>query len=539
MSNTALRTSILATDYDGAVYAAGQPIYSSITVGGKNVVRVLPLPGQVVFYNPATGLATGEAATKSTVPLLKVGVAYANDGNPNVADDIWWFNDGMNGCSMQDMAGRAPACGITSIWDAHFTCIECNQAYTIEVIVTDPFTEAFGNPEVAKDFIYHFTYFYPCGDCSTGDCAESTPNADEVMCGLYNKIKGIHHDPNWDITLNDFPLEGDHEYRFDVAMLYDGDAPELTDETTYEYCITQSDSDCVDCVNFTAIGGYSLTGSVDETFDIPTTTSDGEGGFFSTRSQIELAVAQLNAGLEGNGGSAVFLPAAGNCCTNHKIEVNTCLLNFELHNAAGVAIEPCQKSNPFSATTIYSQCQDCDSNNSTLTPRNGLRFYAKQVEGECSCIPGNKALVEYFAEIRVAFKRGWDLRGVRSFARQYATLPKGQGFQWQSRQIAEHRHAFNPDFVVNNWGGKYGHPEPNDILNQIKVNCKESYCVIGGTYAGKTEHSPIGHVNFAVQDIYLLVPNDHATAKTSILAAINNYFAGGDCGIPTITCAAY
>lgn len=535
ISTTSLRTSIIATDYDGAVYTAGQPIYSTTTVGNKTTVAVLVDPGRVVFYNPATQLSTGTAATKSTVPLLKIGVAIDSDGD-GTSDYIRWFNDGFTGCGLRDHSGKAAACGLPHIVDAHFGCIECNQTYTISVTVYDPITEAFGHPGLG--YKYQFTYFYPCGDCSTGDCVETTPSADEVMCGLYNKIKGINNDPNWDITYNNLPMPVDHEYRFDVSMLYDGDATDFSDDTTFEYCLTAAADDCEGaCNEFTpAIGGYNI-GDGDEVFS-PGTFVAGETPY-STKGQIISAVAQLNAALAGNG-SAVFLPAVGNCCSTNKIEVNTCLHGeFVLNNSAGEDIEPCATSNPFSAVTVYSQCQDCDSENTARTFLNGLRFFSKPIEGECDCIPGNHSLVEYFSEISVAFREGWKSDGVRTLVRQQGTLPKNQGFQIQADEIRHFEDGFTRPFVTDLRVGKYGLPAPNDLLNQISVDCKDSYCSLEGTYQAKTRHDVTGETSFVPQTVKLLIPSSHTTAQTSVLLAWNNYFAGGDCGLATITCAAW
>lgn len=538
MSNTtSLRTSVIPTSNDIAVYTSGQPIYSAASGFGKKDSTVLVAPGQVVFYNPATKLSTGSAATFATAPLIKIGVGIDlnNDGQ---SDDIRWFNDGFSGCSMRDMAGRAPICGVPSITDGFFGCIKCNETYTIEVQVYDPTTLAFGQPGIG--FIYHFSYFYPCGDCTSGDCNEQTPNGDEVMCGLYNKIKGIENDPNWDITLNNLPLPSDHEYRFDVAKLYDG-AAGFADGTTFEYCLTGSDSTCKDCDLYDPIGGYSLTGESDVAFSPVTVTEVSEGVFKSTKAQVQSAVDQLNVALGGSG-SAIFIPAVGNCCSNNKIEINTCLLDFELQtDGDGTVISTCDEgpTNPFSTFTTPSECQDCDSQDNTFTLTNGLRFYSKPIEGECDCIPGNRALVEYFSEVEVYFKRGWELSGTKVVKRQYATLPKGQGFQWQAREIANFRDGFTEPFVTNNWGGKYGFPDANDILRQVKVDCTDSYCVIGGTYQGKTRHDNTGETSFVPQTVYLLIPDDHSTAKASILTAWNNLFTGTQCGVASITCASY
>lgn len=524
-----IRTDVIAANYDGAVYTAGQPIYSHSGAWGAKS-RVLPLPGQVVFYNPATGLSTGTAATPTTVASLKVGVAvdYTGDG---LSDDIIWFNDGMKATDFRDHSGRSSKCGLPAIVDGVWgaNCFECGKTYTIRIIVKDPITEAFGSR--TQGYQYEFSYTPPCSDCTTGDCLEAAVNPDEIMCGLYNKIKGVTHDPNWDITLNNLPLPENHEYRFDVAMLYDGVAAAYADDTTFEFCLTQSDSTCESCNQYTAIGGYSLDGVVDVVFS-PATFVDA-GTDYSVRGQVEDALVQLNAALGGNG-SAVFLPAVGNCCTNNKIEVNTCLLAFELHDSAGVPIAPCNSSNPFSTDTIYAQCQDCNSTNSTFSPVAGLRFFSKPIEGECDCIAGDRPLVEYFSDVSVAFTGDFVQSNVRVNRRQEPTLPENQGYHWQTRERMARQLGFIEPYVINNRSETSGYPESNDFLARQTVSCKERYCVLSATVTPLTHQQSTGERNYVAQTIHLLIPDDHTTAKTSVLLAWNNYFGevAGD-----ITCA--
>lgn len=533
-STTSLRTSILVASADVAVLGNGVDVYNPPSAWGKKDSSINMEIGQLVFMDPADKQGLGETATKSNTPLVKIGVAVDDDGK-GAPTDVRWANDGISGCSMRDMSGKAAKCGLSNIADLHWGQVVCGQTYTIEIEAHDPITEAFGGRDFG--YVYSFSYTHKCGNCQSGDCIEETPNADEVMCGLYNKIKGIEVDPNWDILLNNLPLPADHEYRFDVAKLFDGDSPDFADETTFEYCLEQTDSTCIKCDRFTPIGGYTLGSDVDVVFDPATFTTDPDTEeVYSTRAQIESAVAQLNAALGGNG-SAVFLPAVGNCCSTHKIEVNTCLLDFELQDEDGATITPCDTSNPFEDWTIYSECQDCNSEDQTITPVAGLRFYSKAFEGACQCLPGNKAYAEYYSEIVPYFRRGWEDRCVQKKIRQYGTLPEGQGFQWQAKEIQNLRYAFNADFVVNNWGGKYGFPEDNDLLSRVTVDCKDSYCVLAGTIQSKTRHDVTGETSFVPQTLYILIPTGNTTAQTSILAAWNGYFAGGDCGLPTISCA--
>ena len=528
---TSFTTRIIASSADLAVYTNGAAVFSTPVKRGAKV-RPLASPGQWVFMNVDTQLSTGTTATPATVPNLAIGVAIGSNG---IAEYIRWFNDGFKGCqNVRDLKGRESNCGLGNITDIFFGCIECGQTYTVKVVAYDPITEALGYGE--GKYEYTFSYTPGCGDCASGDCPSTTVSADQVMCGLYNKIKGIENDPNWDIKLNNFPIPRDHEYRFDVAKLYDGSEAAYASETTFEYCLTQTSGECADCNNFTAIGGYSLDGDPDVVFS-PSTFLTDNGTVVSRRAHIDSAIEELNVALAGNG-NAVLLPAVGNCCSTHKIEVNTCLESFELHSNTGAVITPCAKSNPFSAVTVYNECQDCDNANTTRTFTAGLRFYSRPVESECTCVNGSTTLPSYFHEIEV-YTIGFDLNGgIYKNVRQTSTIPEGQGFTWVARELGVLENGNTEPFVYGIYGGKWGlDVKSNDLLAQATVDCEKAYCSIQWLTEQKTDHTNIGTVRYFPETDIALIPTNHATAKASFLTAINAYFAGS-CGPATVTCAA-
>lgn len=528
---TSFTTRIIASSADLAVYTNGAAVYSTPATRGAKV-RPLASPGQWVFMNADTQLSTGTTATPATVPNLKIGVAIDENGD-GVSDYIRWFNDGIKGCQpVRDLRGRESNCGLGAIQDVFFGCVECGQTYTLGVQVYDPITEAFGMS--GRGYMYTFSYTPPCSSCDGGDCPDTTISADQVMCGLYNKIKGIHNDPNWDIKLNNFPIPSDHTYRFDVSQLYNDNG---ATHTTFEYCLTASDGVCEDCNNFVDIGGYSLDGDVNVVFS-PATYITESAVKVSRRGLIESAVEQLNVALGGNG-QARFLPAVGNCCSNHKIEVNTCLTNFELHDGDGVEIVPCSTSNPFSAVAIANECQDCDNADTTRTFTAGLRFYSKPVEGECDCVAGSLVIPHYFHELAVYPKLGFELNGgVYVQVRQTATLPEGQGFTWAAKELEFLENSETEPFTWGNYGGKYGlSVKKNDLLAQGTVNCERAYCTIQSLIQQKTDHTVTGDTRHFPQTIVALIPTDDTVAKASFLTAINTYLTG-DCGVATVTCEA-
>lgn len=530
--NNSIREVVFASSGNQSIYATGQALYTTPTSFNSNDSIISVLPGQWVFVNTDTGLSVGPEATKANTPNIAIGLGV-DTNDDGITDYIRWAYDSISGCgSVVGHSGTAANCGRPPIQDLYFGCIECGQTYTIEIHVTNPETNAFGIGPNGSE-IYSFSYTPSCGDCNSDDCPETTVSADQVMCGLYNVIKGIHVDPNWDIRLNGFPIDPKHTYPFEVAKLYNDDG---STATTFEYCLTESDGACIDCVNLTDVGGFTATGLA-ETFS-PATWVTESATKVSKRAHIARAVSLITAALDGNG-SAVYIPPTGNCCDNHKIEVNTCLTNFTLKDGDNVTITPCSTSNPFSAITNYNECQDCDNENTTTTYTAGLRFYGLAHQAACDCLPGNQTIVEYFSEIQVFPKFGFADGGSKTAVRQTQTIAEGQGYYWQTRELQSLRPYTGQAFHWANWGGKYGSPNATDALSQVTTNCRDSYCVLTQRVAPLSHHNIAGERYFPKATIYFLIPQNDTTTRTSFLATYNAYFAAsGDCALSSLACSA-
>lgn len=527
---TAIREVVFASKDNQAIYATGQALYSNPSSQFASDSVILVNPGQWVFVNTDTGQSVGPEATKTNTPNIAIGLAIDLDGD-GISDFIRWAYDSISGCSGVSHSATPANCGVANITDVMFSCIECGQTYTLEVHVFNPDSEAFGLGYAGSD-IYSFSYTVPCGDCTSGDCPETTVSADQLMCGLYNTIKGINVDPNWDIRLNRWPIEPNYKYPFDVAQLYNANGVLAT---TYEFCLNETDGECVDCVNFTDIGGFSTTlGDLDVTFSPVTYVTENEVKV-SKRAHLERVANLITTSLDGHG-TATYLPPTGNCCS-HKLEINTCYTDFVLNDGDGAPISTCGTSNPFSAITVYNECQDCDNANTTTTYTAGLRFYSKAVQGKCDCIPGNQALAEYFSELEVYPKLGFAEGGAKVIVKQNATIAEGQGFAWQGREIEALRRYSSEDFVYGNSTGRYGVPALNDRLSHITTNCRDSYCIITQKVAPEMKHSIAGERWFPPAQVTFLIPTGDTVTRDSFLATYNAYFSGGACGLGTLSCA--
>ncbi len=536
---TSIKTAVLASRGNQTIYAAGAPgtaLYAAPSSDNADDGQILVPPGVWVVADANTtsslGYSLDATASKVAFPNIKVGLAI-DLNKDGISDVIRWVVDGSSGCSILEQEAEKAVCGVSSIVDVFPRCIECGQTYTIQVRAyradLDPYAKSRGMGNV-----YDFSYTVPCGGCDQGDCPP-TVNADVLMCGMANVIDGINVDPNWDIRLNGYPFEvPKHNWPFKMAQLYD------TGLTTYEYCFSEIDGECANCNLFNDIGGFSSdAGTLDETF-APVTWIEEGGVKYSKKAHLERAANLITVALDGKG-KAVYLPAVGNCCSNHKIEVNTCLTDFVLKDGDGVTITPCGEgnvaTNPYAAITVYGECKGCGDTNDTWTPTIGWRFYAIPLPSKCDCIAGNFTMQDYTAEIEVFPKYGFADGGVHVVQRQKFTLPTGQGFQVQALEMEYLDEYAGEFFVEDNFEGRYGTPAENDRLNHITAQCDKSYCVITQKLAQIQKREIGGKIWAPAVTAHFAVPTGDATTITSLVGFLNAYYAGEECGVPSVSCA--
>lgn len=535
MSTTnSIRTVTMASKGNQGLYAQGAPgtaVYAAPSAYGEDDGMILVPPGQYVAMDVTTKKSIDNTATKATHPNIKFGLAIDLSGN-GISDVIRWILETSSGCAIETMEAEIAVCGVSSITDVFPRCVKCGETYTLQIRAFRPDLDPYAtSPGIGN--VYDFSYVVPCGGCEDGDCPDVV-NADILMCGLANVIDGTNVDPGWDVRLNSMPFEvKKHEWPFTVAQLYN------TGNTTYRICLTESDGTCTTCTNLPDIGGFSSeTGDFDVTFTGTYVTEDAVK--VSKRAHWDRAVTQMNNadGFKGKG-KAVFLPAVGNCCTNHVLEVNSCLTDLVFKDGDGNPIALCggAATSPFANVTIYNECQNCDSSDETWLPTIGWRVYAKPLEGRCGCVKANYTLAEYYSEVEVFPKFGFVDGGVAVIKRQESTLPTGQGFQWQAIELYHLEEYGGETFVEDNYNGKYGEPELNDRLNHVTTDCKKSYCAITQTLVQVERRDISGRTHAPRVTAHTLIPTDDSTTITQVLSFLNSYYAGADCGVTTVSCS--
>lgn len=520
-NGTAAFQSIFAVDGATAIAAAG-PLYAAPSVRGKRDSIPTIKPGVLVITDANKMNSLGAAPSASTHPKIRfaVGISIGNTG----MTDYYRFSAPIASTALQAYDSSEAVCGQNGIQDFFFDeCITRGKGYGIEVTVKNNESDSFGRKN--QGWRYHFSYTPGWNACD--DCDESVP-ADEVMCGLYNVINKLDAPGEWNIRLNGEVLPADHEFPFYVDKLYNANS-------TYEYNLapdTTDDTTCENCLNYQAIGGVrSVAGDFDVTFSPVYHVTVGANEY-SRAAAMEAIANQITVALAGNG-SASVVPCTGKCC-EIKLEINSCLTDIQLFDDADTTITPTQVTNPFSAVSVYQECEDCDNPAATKTYAAGLRFRAKgKLRTEKNLIPTNNVPESFVSDIEVYPTESWASAtgGTRVERKQSPVEPKGQGIKWQLREKRWLLEGDGERLVHHHKGGKHQEPVERDILRRLTIDDEKSYCVLGikNRYTGHSDetegivHTPSYNLNILVYD-----PTGSNTLATSLQSALSGYFTEGE-----------
>jgi hypothetical protein len=430
-----------------------------------------------------------------------------------------------------------PACGTPQVVDTFLTgCFTPNDQYTLAINLDDSYVRSHYQENEKPSYVYSVSSD-ACSSCN--DC-DASVSCTDMVCKIVDAINGKHQEDPTKIT-RFIRADLTKQYQpFRAARLF----LETTlgaPETTREFCLTPTDSACVDCSVLTGIIGVTIE---DTDYDFTGTTLVGNTAI-TLPSQIKQVVAELNRVLEPIGGSAFLKQSIGKCC-DISIEVNSCADIIELRTAnAEEPIVACASTNPFTDIDIAAVCKSCTDEGTTITPTCGFRVFVDPVEVPCDCTyPPNLPAPNYYGRT-VDIQPVGDGWGCQSFYTKVSTdqvLPEGFGYFWQDlAHYGQTRGGSGRDFRYNNiHRGNIGLPDASSRSTNAAngIVCDETYCVynlVTTTMKNRFFNNAGVNVN---QDIdYVLIPSGDSTTKTSWETMLTALQARGICNAGTITCA--
>lgn len=490
---------IIPVDGTQAIVPAG-PLQAVPAQSGGPAPYIIP-PNRLIIADENLQNSLGAAPNPATNPTIHFGVGVDINGNGTV-DYIRWSSP-FTAVSPETYDSDRPECGQSDIVDWTFSdCIRRGAPYTVEIVLKNNETESYNRKEQGDRWSFTFTPSWDnCEDCS------EVVSADELMCGIYNKINKLDAPGDWDVRLNGELVSSEIDIPFGVSKLFD--ANQGVGDTTFEFVFSPDqtdDSTCENCINYPDLGGFTANGgAIDVDFSIPVT--DVGGNFYTKKGLFERAAREIKEALGGHG-DAIVRECTGPCC-DLILEVNTCYTDFALEDSEGAPIAPTNASNPFTAITVYQECEDCDHPAATKMHKAGLRFYGKPPYVEPNSLKTNNVPETTVTRVEVYPVNGFNQYG--SFAttyRQHAAEPRNTGKELAvtERQLLE----TNRDELVEHHlrGGSLMAPVGDDIINHLLVNEDLPYCVVSienrlsghrDKFVGSSQ-APISHVQLLITD---------------------------------------
>lgn len=480
--------------------------------------------GQPTIYNPKTGKSI-DAAGVATEPSIAIGVGVHDTatGNNTVRPLFGW---GVDLCKTDLKINVSPPnCGLPQIQDFYFDCTECNESYSIEVLLDDSWVRS--NRQKNERQKYVFTHHTQC--CSCTDCTPEH-NCSDVACGLVSKINGTAtKEPGKTSRFYKVKNHRDSRYQpFTAARLFPGP------DTIKTFCLAMEDGDCCEkCAYIPGITGVDVDGTVTEFVN---TTKPGNTAL-SFPSQLKSILKQLNKALEPTGGSAALIAGIGKCCP-YSIQVSACLPVSLLVDGAPLA--PCVEEDPFAEVPMEKLCKDCGDDPKPVKPTCGIRIYVEPIELECHCdLPPNLPEPNmYVRKVEInPVGSGWKCNSTYTHQVQKSENPEGFGYAYQHLDEYQHGGGRGRDYRKSNRKiGRFGLPDKHSRSKNLTVKCDETYCVynLESEDYGKRKNGHQLHVNCNLG--YLLVPQCDDVTKAAIEEALTAIAERNKCAVANIAC---
>lgn len=506
------RQSYIASEGNLAVKAGGDPLYPDGT-GDTLDLRV----GEIVVFDPKNNvtLAAGDIATAENIAI---GVGYGKGEPGTIAEGIRHLDNGKNLCKTVYKANAAaPVCPCAQQYDFYFDCTQCDETYTLELLLDDSLVRSrYGTNEKAK---YIYTINTEC--CNCDDCSPEH-NCEELSCKFVDQInQNFCTDPSKIVRFQRRSM--DHQYQpFHALPLFD-----VADSWKELELTPAADGTVAD------ITSVDVNGTV-TTFVGTTVPGDATKTYVSQLSRVE---EQLNAALESTGGRAfIYVPAFGEC--DVKIYVSSCVA-VTLTDHIWTLTE-----NPFEDITYGPDCQTCGATASTFSPTCGFRIITDPVDVSCLCdFPPNEPVPNYYGRtIEGQFLGdGWVCKNFYTKEVCEQVLPENFGYFFSDAARFQSTGGIGKDYRrTNTRRGLVGLPDEYSRASNasVGIDCGKLYCaydiVPTQGIADTTYNNALTYYNKSKTTV--LIPSADSTTITSWETYLAALATRGICVPVTLEC---
>lgn len=470
---------LVASSGNYAVKANGSGTIYTTSPNKRNLYNVRT--GEIVFYDPKTGDSYDDNPTTgiANATHLRVGVGVGKKGQ--LADNIrLLFRDTIKfpvttGTSAVNTSDRlaynatASSCSQTQVLDVYFCDAKCGETVSFTIKADTPVLRQYmPDSELAT---YTFTATPDCG-CETCD---GTVNMEDLVCKLVDKVNGKFRKLRYDqfFAGNN---ERDLIQPIRAARLFS----DANNDTSHRWDLTPASVGCTTCELFDPITTFKVDNSVVLTFVGTTVTIDGSS--YTTASQLESVVEQLNDYLSTTGGSAYIgtRTASGACCTK-SIYVNSCITDSLEFVVDGADMAPTLSEAAFAAITNEATgCKDCGGNAPTTTTyEHGIRLFLDPIELNFEgCYPPQQFFPSLHSSMEFGGSTGFGCCAPVVCEKQAGTLAEGLGYKFVELEIGQHNGGQGRNFVYDTPSlGLRGLPEAGTAYTSTTIDAKQNYKV--------------------------------------------------------------
>jgi hypothetical protein len=305
--NLNTRENVLVTKDNGAMLAAGTPVWS--VVNGKGVFNV---PEGIFFaVNSRTGLAVDHTNVATTSDPIKIGVSLGDKPRWLSGEEFYWR-------TIRDMRVGTPICGNPEVVDLWWKCTECDEDYAVLLSVRDNDTMSYSSAHT--DFENYVAVARPdCNACPEDCSAEAT--CDLVADALVTQMQA---------------LLDEIDFKAHVTRLKD---------ISNVYCFAYAKEgdgrdDCgPNCEEFIGTVSVGLGGMAPADRVVPSAPTN----MAELLAAVQDLAAFINNHADFEGSAYVTSQAGSNCCV--QLHINTDFVPFAITSADG-AYTPCDTSTP-------------------------------------------------------------------------------------------------------------------------------------------------------------------------------------------------